>query len=124
VLNLGTDQEIREAIHKVFRSRQSERVKVYSEIQGIDQAHQIAVVVQLMVPSEISGVLFTADPISGSYKNMIGNYVHGLGEQHVSGEANADSFKLTRPKGKYNGPDEFKKYATHLYRYAVKLENE
>ena len=124
VLNVGTDHEIHEAIYTVYRSRQSERVQAYSTAQGIDQAHHIAIVVQLMVPSEISGVLFTADPITGSFAGMIGNYVHGLGEQLVSGEVNAYDFTLSRPKGKYHGPDEFKKYADNLYRYAAKLEKE
>lgn len=124
VLNVGTDKEIQEAIYTVFRSRQSERVKVYSSFQGIDESHQIVIVIQLMVPSEISGVLFTADPITGSYGNMIGNYVHGLGEQLVSGEANAYDFKFGRPKGRYDGPDEFKKYAVKLYDFALKLEKE
>ncbi|KUO49101.1 MAG: phosphoenolpyruvate synthase [Desulfitibacter sp. BRH_c19] len=124
VLNVNTDEEILKAIHAVYKSRQSERVKVYSSVQGMDQTHQIAVVIQLMVPSEISGVLFTADPISGSFENMIGNYVYGLGEQLVSGEADAYPFKLIRPKGKYKGPDDFKKYASNLYKYAAKLEKE
>jgi len=74
------------------------RVKVYSAVQGIEQSHRIAVVVQRMVQSEISGVLFTADPITGSRTSMTGNFVHGLGEQLVSGEANAHSFQLIRPK--------------------------
>lgn len=124
VLNVGTDKEIQEAIYRVFNSRQSERVHVYSSVQGIDKTHLMAVVVQLMVPSEISGVLFTADPITGSFTSMIGNYIHGLGEQLVSGEANASDFKLSRPKGKYDGPEEFKKHAGNLYKYAAKLERE
>jgi len=124
VLNVGTDKEIQEAIYVVFRSRQSERVKAYSSVQGIEESHQIAVVIQLMVPSEISGVLFTADPITGSFTNMIGNYVHGLGEQLVSGETNAYNLKFSRPKGKYDGPAGFKKYAVYLYQYALKLEKE
>lgn len=124
VLNVQTDEKIMKAIYTVFRSRLSERVKTYSSVQGMEESHQIAVVVQLMVPSEISGVLFTADPITGSFANMIGNYVYGLGEQLVSGEANAHDFKLSRPKGKYAGPDEFKKYADKLYQYAAKLEKE
>lgn len=124
VLNVQTDKEIQEAVYTVFRSRLSERVKAYSSVQGIGQSHQIAVVIQLMVPSEISGVLFTADPITGSFANMAGNYVHGLGEQLVSGEANAYDFKLSRPKGKYDGPGEFKKYADKLYQYAARLEKE
>lgn len=124
VLNVKTDEEVLEAIYTVYRSRESERVKVYSTVHGMEQSHQIAVVVQLMVQPEISGVLFTADPITGSFTNMIGNYVHGLGEQLVSGEADAHSFKLRRPKGKYDGPDVFKKYAAKLYQHAARLEKE
>ena len=124
VLNVNTDVEIKKAIYTVFESRESERVKAYSSVQGINQTHQIAIVVQLMVQSEISGVLFTADPITGSHESMIGNYVFGLGEQLVSGESNAYDFKLLRPKGKYDGPEDFKKYASSLYKYAVKLASE
>jgi phosphohistidine swiveling domain-containing protein len=124
VLNVTTDQEIQEAIYTVFRSRESERVRVYSTVQGVAHSHEIAVVVQLMVQSEMSGVLFTADPITGSYASMIGNFVYGLGEQLVSGEADAYTFKLIRPKGKYEGQDELKPYASQLYKLAAKLEKE
>ncbi len=105
VLNVKTDREIWEAVQTVHSSRLSERVKVYSAAHGIDQSHRIAVVIQLMVPSEISGVLFTADPITGSFVRMIGNFVYGLGEQLVSGEANAHSFAFKRPRGTYDGPE-------------------
>ena len=47
ILNVETDKDIQEAIYTVFRSRESERVKVYSTVQGMEQSHQIAVVVQL-----------------------------------------------------------------------------
>lgn len=124
VLNAETDKEILDAIDTVYRSKESERVKAYSSVQRMEQSHQIAVVVQRMVQSEISGVLFTADPITGSHASMIGNYVHGLGEQLVSGESNAYDFKLIRPKGKYDGPDECRKYAKTLFSLAARLENE
>ncbi|MTI46844.1 MAG: phosphoenolpyruvate synthase [Firmicutes bacterium] len=124
VLNVEIDKDIQKAIDTVFKSRKSDRVKSYSVVQGISHDHEIAVVIQLMVQSEISGVLFTADPITGSFTNMVGNYVHDLGEQLVSGEANAHDFKLNRPKGKYDGPDEFKKYAYKLYKYAADIEKE
>jgi|GEM_PF-2530646 len=98
VLNVKTDEEVLEAIYRVYRSKKSERVKAYSSVQGVEQSHQIAVVIQLMVQPEISRVLFTADPVTGSYTNMIGSFVYGLGEQLVSGEFNAYSFKFIRPK--------------------------
>ncbi|CAG7626624.1 PEP/pyruvate-binding domain-containing protein [Paenibacillus allorhizosphaerae] len=124
VLNTSTDESVRDAIDTVYASRESERVKAYSIVQGIDQSHQIAVVVQLMVPSEISGVLFTADPVTGSYRTMTGNYVYGLGEQLVSGESNAESFSFARPKGIYNGPNALKRYANQLFSIAAKLEKD
>lgn len=124
VLNVGTDKEIQDAIYTVFNSRQSERVKVYSSIKGKEESHQIAIVIQLMVTSEISGVLFTADPITGSHESILGNYVFGLGEQLVSGETNAYDFKILRPKGKYEGPEDIRRYASDLYKYAEKLTDE
>lgn len=124
VLNVKTDKEIQEAIYKVYKSGQSERVKAYSAVQGLAQSHEIAVVVQIMIPSEISGVLFTVDPVTGSFASMVGNFVYGLGEQLVSGEANPCSFNFGRPKGEYDGPEEFKKYSARLYKLAVRLETD
>ena len=122
VLNVKTDEDVLEAIYTVYRSKQSERVKVYSASQGGEQSHQIAVVVQIMIQSDIAGVLFTSNPITGSCRCMIGNYVYGLGEQLVSGESNAQDFKIFRSKGKYEGPEDLKKYASRLYNLAENLE--
>ena len=125
VLNVSSDDEVRDAIATVHQSRHAERVKVYSStVQGIDKAHQVAVVVQKMVPSEIAGVLFTADPITGSHASMTGNFVYGLGEQLVSGEADAESFRLLRPGGNYEGPQALQKHAASLYKLALRLEKE
>jgi len=124
VLNVTSDEEVRTAIDTIYRSRLSERVQTYSSAQGIEQPHQMAVVIQHMVQSEISGVLFTADPITGSYTSMLGNCVYGLGEPLVSGSADAYPFTLHRPKGKYDGPDTLRPYASKLYTFAMRLEQE
>ena len=124
ILNVQSDDEVVAAIYQVYSSRQSERVKAYTAAHGMDQTHQMAVVVQLMVPSEVAGVVFTADPVTGSSANMIGNFVYGLGEQLVSGEADAYSFKLIRPKGKYEGHEACKKYAPQFFKLASRLEKE
>ena len=60
VLNKRTHEEIRDAIRTVHRSGRGERVRTYSQAKGIDASHEVAVVVQRMVPAEMSGVLFTA----------------------------------------------------------------
>ena len=129
VLDVHTDEMVKEAIHTVRRSRGSERVKAYTQAKGVetnqvDGGHEIAVVVQRLVRADISGVLFTADPVSGSRNEMTGNFVYGFGEELVSGEAEPYTFKLTRPKGEYQGNQELKSTARQLNKLALRLEKE
>jgi pyruvate,water dikinase len=124
VLEMKTDEEVREAIHTVRRSRHSERVRAYSEAQGIQPLHDMAVVVQRMARADFSGVLFTADPVSGGRDRMAGNYVPGLGDKLVSGETAPLQFSLARPRGRYEGPAELKRFARRLFKLGKRLEGE
>ena len=124
VLDVRTDERVREAIHTVRRSRHSERVRAYSQAKGIEPVHDMAVVVQRLVRADISGVLFTADPVSGSHMRMTGNFVYGFGEELVSGEAEPFTFSFARPKGTYDGPPDLVLFARKLYKLAARLERE
>ncbi|MGD9144915.1 MAG: PEP/pyruvate-binding domain-containing protein [Anaerolineae bacterium] len=124
VLDVHTDEMIREAILTVRRSRHSERVEAYSKAQGFSAAHEVAVVVQRLVRAEISGVLFTADAVSGSRTQMIGNFVYGLGDELVSGEAEPYTFRIERPKGTYEGPPVLGRFARRLYKLGCRLERD
>lgn len=122
VLEVASDDEVNKAIHHVYDSRRSERVKTYSQTKQIEDDHQMAVVVQKLIHADKAGVLFSADPITGNRSKMVGNYVEGLGESLVSGEANAESFELALPKGTYHGPNEMKKYGKQLYKLASRID--
>lgn len=122
VLDVHSDEMIRQAIHTVRRSRHSLRVQAYSEAKGLDFDHQVAVVVQKLVRADISGILFTADPVSGSRKQMTGNFIYGLGDELVSGEVEPYTFTFERPKGGYHGPPELRRFARRLYKLAERLE--
>ena len=124
VLDVHTDSMIRAAIDNVRRSRHAERVRAYSRAQGLEADHDMAVVVQQLVRADISGVLFTANPVSGSHAEMMGNFVYGFGEELVSGEAEPYTFTLTRPKGEYEGPEALKPHARKLYKLASRLHKE
>ncbi|MEJ2549121.1 MAG: PEP/pyruvate-binding domain-containing protein [Anaerolineales bacterium] len=125
VLDVKTDAQIRDAILKVRRSRHSTRVQAYSQVQTPEQQdHEIAVIVQRLIRAEFSGVLFTVDPLTGDQMHMSGNFVEGLGEKLVSGQANAQSFTFERPKGTFSGPAELNRCARSLYRSACKLEKD
>ena len=122
VLDVHTNPAIKDAIKSVYNSRFSDRVQSYSRAKGLEENQPIAVVVQRLIRADISGILFTADPVSGSGSQMNGNYVYGFGEDLVSGEAEPFTFTFTNPGGTYNGPPEFKRYARQLYRLACRLE--
>ncbi|WP_028551693.1 PEP/pyruvate-binding domain-containing protein [Paenibacillus sp. UNC451MF] len=111
------------AIATVAASVSSERVSEYSKAHGADKEHKIAVVVQIMIQTEISGVLFSADPIMGSHVNMVGNFVFGAGEQLVSGENNAFPFTLSRIGTKYKGDKAFEPYAKAMHKAAIRIED-
>ncbi|MGD8815125.1 MAG: PEP/pyruvate-binding domain-containing protein, partial [Anaerolineales bacterium] len=124
VLDVHTDEMIKEAILRVRSSRDSERVRAYSKAKGIDTEHEMAVVIQHLVRADISGILFTCDPVTGSHDTMTGNYVHGFGEELVSGEVEPYTFTLSRPKGIYDGPVEFKPHTKKLFKLGRKLIGE
>ncbi len=124
ILDMRTDAAVQSAIHTVRQSRHSERVQAYCQARGLDPDQEMAVVVQRLVPADVSGVLFTADPVSGSRVQMVGNYVHGLGDRLVSGEAQPQEFTLSRPRGGYAGPPELKRVARRLYKLAARLERD
>jgi hypothetical protein len=84
----------------------------------------MAVVVQRLVRADLSGMLFSADPVTGSRDHMSGNYVHGLGEALVSGQATPHEFTLSRPRGRYEGTPELKRFARRLYKLAKRLERD
>ena len=124
VLEVRRDVDIQAAIQTVRQSQHSARVQAYSQAKAMDQEHQVAVIVQQMVPAKYAGILFTADPITGSRTQMAGNFVRGLGNQLVSGETSGESFTFERPRGRYQGPSDLKPYARKLHKLAERLETE
>lgn len=52
-----------------------------------------------MVPSEISGVLFTANPLTGLLSESVIDATFGLGEALVSGQVEPDHFVVDSPSG-------------------------
>ena len=55
---------------------------------------RIAVVVQAMIDGDVSGVLFTAHPVTGQRDQLLLSACYGVGEGIVSGACNTDEFTL------------------------------
>jgi pyruvate,water dikinase len=72
------------------------RATAYRRRAGFDHdAGRVAVVVQRMVAAEVSGVLFTANPVSARTDEMVVNASWGLGEGVVSGILTPDEFVVS-----------------------------
>jgi phosphohistidine swiveling domain-containing protein len=99
-LNVRTDKEIHQAIHAVYHSRQNERVQAYSQTKGMGTEHEVAVVVQQLVRAESSGVLFTANPVTGQRDQAMISAAWGLGEAIVGGLVTPDTLIVDKATGR------------------------
>jgi phosphoenolpyruvate synthase/pyruvate phosphate dikinase len=82
------------AIQKVRNSKKTETVQAYLKQNKLNQEQlQLAIVVQEMVPAQVSGVAFGIDPAKPYRKSKLVSAVFGLGEGLVSGHLNADHYE-------------------------------
>ncbi|MEU6955657.1 rifamycin-inactivating phosphotransferase [Streptomyces sp. NPDC045714] len=82
-------------ISRCWASMFTERAVIYRQRNGIDhRTVHMAVVVQRMVFPHASGILFTADPVTGNRKVATVDAGFGLGEALVSGLVNPDVFTV------------------------------
>ena len=96
-LNVRGETAVAEAVQKCWASLWTAQAISYRHQNGIDQGSvAMAVVVQVMVPSEVSGILFTANPATGERSEIILNASFGLGEAVVGGEVTPDTFVVDR----------------------------
>jgi len=96
-LNVVGDNNVVVAVQNCWASLFEPRAIFYRNEQGYDHLKVgIAVVVQRMVQSEVSGVIFTAEPLSSDEKRIIIEAAYGLGEAVVSGELTPDLYLLEK----------------------------
>jgi pyruvate, water dikinase len=109
-----TEKNILENIKKCWSSLFTQRALFYAfEKQVFTKKHQqkiragtskikdsypvsVAVVVQKMVQSEISGVCFTAHPVTEDRNQMVIEAGYGLGEAIVSGQITPDTYVIDK----------------------------
>lgn len=88
------------AVRACWASLWTERALHYRRRAGIDQTSvAMAVVVQRLVPAELAGVLFTANPVSGARDQSLVNVTPGLGESLVSGQVTPGSLTVAAVTG-------------------------
>jgi pyruvate,water dikinase len=92
-LDIRGDADVVDAVRRCWASLWTARCVSYRQNAGIEhETALIAVVVQRMVNSEVSGVMFTANPLTERTDQVVVNASWGLGEGIVSGILTPDEF--------------------------------
>jgi pyruvate,water dikinase len=92
-LNVRGAGEVLKSVRRCYASLWSERALRYRSHRDDGSGEDaMAVVVMGLVPSEVSGIAFTAHPVTGARDLVIINASWGLGEAVVSGRVTPDSF--------------------------------
>ncbi|WML34308.1 phosphoenolpyruvate synthase [Clostridium sp. OS1-26] len=98
-LNVIGREAILKHVSKCWASLFTERAVTYRLQNGFDHRKvHLSVVVQKMIFPEVSGILFTADPVTSNRKVLSIDASFGLGEALVSGLVNADNYKVQSGK--------------------------
>jgi pyruvate,water dikinase len=100
ILGVTGEAAVLDAIARCWASLDSERARSYRRHQGLtDEGLAMAVVVQKLIPAEVSGVLFTRDPLDLEGRRMLVEASWGLGDSIVSGQVTPDRYHLDRVSG-------------------------
>ena len=96
-LNLDHAGAVLEDTRKCWASLWTARAIGYRARQGIDPEDvALAVIIQLLVPADAAGILFTANPLEGQRDQIVISASWGLGEAVVGGMVTPDTLTLEK----------------------------
>ena len=97
VLNVKGDTNLLLAVRECWASLFTARAIFYRNQNNIDNEKvKISVIVQKMVQSDVSGVMFTVDPVTNDKEKIVIEAVWGLGEMIVQGSVVPDSYVVQK----------------------------
>ena len=96
-LNVVGVQAVVAAVERCWASAVSERARAYRRQHGLAvDGVRLAVLVQLLVPADVSAVVFSANPLTGNRDEVVVNASWGLGESIVGGTVTPDSYVVRK----------------------------
>ena len=94
-LNIVGEETVADAVVRCWASVKNAHALEYRRQQGLPvDSLRIAVLVQQLVPAEVSAVVFGANPVTGSRDEVTINASWGLGESVVGGTVTPDSYVI------------------------------
>ena len=83
------------ALIEIWKSGRTDNALAYRHRMGASLEPQVGVVVQRLVQSDVAGVLFTCNPVTG-HDEIVIEAAWGLGESVVQGMVIPDRIRMTR----------------------------
>ena len=100
-LNISGADAVVESVRRCWASLWTERAVAYRAANGINHREAgLAVVVQDLITATSAGVLFTANPVTGTRTETVINASAGPGHLVVSGSVNPDHFVVETATGR------------------------
>jgi pyruvate,water dikinase len=117
-LNIKSDLEIKKAILLCYKSFFSPNAQIYARLKNVKlEKEKIAVIIQECIPTKISGVMFTANPVTGNLNEILVEYTKGFGDRLMAGEIKSHLFRIQKETKKLN------KFSLRLKKIAFSIEN-
>lgn len=99
-LNVQGENELILHLKKCWASLWTARAISYRQDRGFDHVGVfLAVIIQKMIQFDVSGVLFTENPVDGDENRVLINATWGLGEAVVLGKVSADEYVVAKDTG-------------------------
>jgi len=99
-LNVKGSSNLLKAVSACFASLYTARAIYYREKKGFDHSKvYLSVIVQKQILSDVSGVLFTVNPVSSNPSEVVIEAGFGLGEAVVSGAITPDMYIVDKESG-------------------------
>ncbi|MFH1187047.1 MAG: phosphoenolpyruvate synthase [Candidatus Levyibacteriota bacterium] len=100
-LNIKGEVNLINSIREGWASLYEPRAMFYRHEQNFDKLRiGIALVVQKMIESEKSGIMFTIDPVTNDKSKIIVEAIYGLGEYIVQGKVTPDHYEVAKDEMK------------------------
>lgn len=100
-LNIKGEANLMHSIREGWASLFEPRAMFYRHEQHFDHLKVgIALVVQKMIESEKSGIMFTIDPVTNDKTKIVIEAIYGLGEYIVQGKVTPDHYEISKEERK------------------------
>jgi len=123
-LNIKGEANLIQAVRRAWASLFGTRAIFYRQTKGFDHFQvSLAIPVQLMIQSEISGVVFSINPVTNNKSQIVIEAIWGLGDYIVQGVVTPDKYIVSKDNLEIHSRQITPQNIMEIYRYPSGVKN-